>query len=362
MEEIKVLHIGYANGDKTSGVAVSIPEYLYFQSKYCNCALLNLADFNYKNFECFLYKNYKKIESLPKQFSNPSIVVFHELYRVQFLKLYKECEKNGIPYIVVPHGGLTKKAQKIKMLKKIIGNLIFFNRYIKKSSFIQFLSEQEKNNSIWNKHKNFILGNGIKIPLKQEKNNAGKKKFELLFIGRYDVYFKGLDILLRSILSIKEYMLKNNIILNLYGKGNSNDERYIQNYIQDNNLKDVVICNGPIFGKEKVKKYCEMDVFIQTSRSEGQPMGILEAMSYCLPVLVTPGTGMKFSTETYNLGFVAELDFNSIGDKIKEIYEDKNNLKKYGINARKYVEDNFDGNIIAKKSIEIYQKIIAGVI
>lgn len=360
MEDIVVLHIGYAGGDKTAGVSVSIPEYLRFQALNCNCALMNLANIQYGEFTCFLYDKYKNICELPGLFKTPSIVIFHELYRIPFLNLYRECIKRHIPYVIIHHGGLTKKAQNIKRLKKIIGNIFLFNRYIKNATYIQFLSEQEKENSIWNKHNNFVLGNGIHIPNIGVEKLKKKEKFELLFIGRYDIYFKGLDVLLEAVLKIKSFMIENNMILRLYGKGVEKDRIFIEEYIRKNDLMQVVSYNGPIFSEEKIKKYCEASIFIQTSRSEGQPMGILEAMSCYLPLIVTPGTTMATTVKEHDLGYVTELDADSVGKVIIEAYKNKDKLPELAINARNYVDNNFDGNCIAKKAIQTYQKIIAG--
>ena len=358
MENIVVLHIGYADGDKTAGVSVSIPEYLHFQSFNCKCALFNLANCQYSEFTCFLYKDYKEISELPGKFNIPSIVVFHELYRVPFLRLYKECNKKNIPYIIIPHGGLTKKAQKIKKLKKLVGNAVFFNNYIRKSACIHFLSEQERSNSIWNEHKSFVLGNGIEIPDINIEDLQKGNSFELLFIGRYDIYFKGLDILFEAISKIKLFMRENNVILHLYGKGSEKDENYLREYIKKNDLFDIIKLEGSVFSKEKVSRYCKANIFIQTSRSEGQPMGILEAMSCYLPLIVTPGTTMGDVVRTQKLGYITELNADSIGKTIIEAYKNRDNLEAFAVNARNFVSSNFDGNNVAKKAIEMYKRVI----
>jgi len=49
-------------------------------------------------------------------------------------------------------------------------------------------------------------------------------------------------------------------------------------------LQNVVYINDGIFDDEKEKKQLESDFFILTSRFEGHPMGLIEALSYGLRV------------------------------------------------------------------------------
>ena len=49
---------------------------------------------------------------------------------------------------------------------------------------------------------------------------------------------------------------------------------------------------GPIAGADKKKVLKDADLFLHTSRSEGHPMGVLEALAYGIPCLLTPGTNM----------------------------------------------------------------------
>ena len=50
------------------------------------------------------------------------------------------------------------------------------------------------------------------------------------------------------------------------------------------------------------------DMFILTSRHEGFPMSILEALSYGLPVLITKGTNMTDLVHKASAGWTCETD------------------------------------------------------
>ena len=50
---------------------------------------------------------------------------------------------------------------------------------------------------------------------------------------------------------------------------------------------DIVKLHDPVFGEEKINTLLKSDIFIQLSRKEGLPLGILETMNAGLPVILT---------------------------------------------------------------------------
>ena len=78
-------------------------------------------------------------------------------------------------------------------------------------------------------------------------------------------------------------------------------------------MEDLVELHEAIDGSEKEAELLSADVFIQTSRSEGMSMGILEALSYGVPCLVTRGTNLGEIIEQYDAGWVAETNAEYVG-------------------------------------------------
>lgn len=362
-----ILHVAFITDNKANGVSAVVKKYVEEQAKYEKVGLLNLCEDriteNLGKAKLFDL-SYHTIESLDPPFNKPDLVIFHEIYRYPFIKLYKELIGYNIPYIIVPHGSLNKKAQKIHRVKKIIGNTLFFKKFIENAKQVQFLTEKEKNMSLKYYRQSYILGNGVYIDDRFQLKDYEKKsdEFKFIYIGRYDIKVKGIDILLEAANKNKKFMRENNIKLYLYGKDTKNKKgrKYIENFLQKNKIEDIIKLNSEIYDEEKIKKIIDADVFIQASRTEGQPLGILEALGYGKPVIATEGTNFTQILEKEKMGWGTKVDQEDISNKMREVYQinKENGLSEYSTNATKYIKENFIWEKITPKALNIYKKII----
>lgn len=361
---ITCLHIIHASNNKANGIRSIVPQYLEHQKNIVNVALLNCNDTEIEEAKgkfCVYKLNEleeKKINNLPEPFNNPDIVIFHAIYYPQYIKLYKQCIKRDIPYVIVPHGSLTRNAQRQKFIKKIPANILLFNAFINHATSIQFLSEGEKQRSRRVK-KYIIKGNGIEI-VKEGKifNNKENEKFKVVYIGRYDMHIKGLDLLIKAVKLIKNYMRENNIVLYLYGKDFRGMEKKIRKQVKQYQLNDLIYINGPVWKQEKINILKKSDVFIQTSRTEGQPVGLMEAIAIGLPCIVTDGTNFGNIVEQNRIGWKTKTCPRDISEKIIEAFKSKLELQQMSERAKKYAQENFEWNQITQNTINEYKKII----
>ena len=87
-------------------------------------------------------------------------------------------------------------------------------------------------------------------------------------------------------------------------------------------------------------------------------MGILEAMSYGVPCLVTRGTYLKDFVDKYDAGWSCETTADAIADTIERAVLERQLLDEKSKNAIIAVKENFDPEIIAKETLENYRKFI----
>lgn len=352
-----ILHIAYLTGDKCSGVNNAVTQHIVAQQMYADVGLVNIfgADFcKIKN--QFAYCKKFKIKKLPKPFGIPDLVVFHELYRFPYIQIYKQLKTCGIPYIIVPHGGLTDQAQKRKRVKKAAANILFFNDFFKCAAAIHFLTKGEATESKFNTD-SIISGNGVNLP-QCHKTFSDKSGMNIIYIGRLEIKVKGLDLLLNAVCRIKDFLTQNNCKLEIYGPGTRSEKKRLQRAIDKNNIGNLVSVHSEIFGVEKEHILLDADCYIQTSRTEGMPIGIMEALSYGLPCIVTVGTRMAEIIDRYKCGWTSASDSAQIACAIVNAVRRKSDLPCKGKNAVRCVKENFLWDAVAKRTLNLYYSFI----
>lgn len=343
-----------------------VPEHIKHQSKYIKVGVLNCTDEKILKFEendkydVFYLKDIdgKQIRNLPQPFDKPDLVNFHGVYIPSFIKLYKELYNRNIPFIITPHGSLTYFAQSKKKLKKTIFNKLIFNKFINRANSIQYLTKEERDTSIIRSRNEIIVGNGSEIKKLQKNKKNDINEFNIVFIGRIDPYHKGIDLLVEACSLIKEEMKKLNIKVKIFGPDHEGGREQVSKLINKYKLNDIVYLGHALYDEDKDRQLKNTDIFILTSRFEGQPIGVLEAISKGIPVLVTEGTNISEDVEIYNCGFKADTDSVSISEQILNAYNNRHNIQKLSENCFNYAKDKFSWQKISNEIIEHYKSII----
>lgn len=359
---MNILFLSKLSGNLFAGPNNSVPAQIKAQSAIDTVFWYNL---NFVKREewieigCYNLKDYPsgRLKDLPTPFCSPDLVVVEELYCFPFCKILKDIQKKNIPYIIIPRSEMTMQAQKKKCAKKAIGNIVFFNSLIKHSVAIQYLSNQEKADSEqqWKKN-SVVIPNGTNMPQKK-KSSFSANKINAVYIGRYEKYQKGLDLLIKAIEKERALLQDNNFVLHMYGVDQEGTVDYLTAEITQAGLHDLVKLHGAVFGDEKESVLYSADLFIMTSRFEGMPMGMIEALAYGLPVIATTGTNMTAPIERFNAGWTSDNTVEGISRALAEMVAAKGSFNAICRNSID-LASKYSWPEIAKRSHICYEKLV----
>jgi colanic acid/amylovoran biosynthesis glycosyltransferase len=200
---------------------------------------------------------------------------------------------------------------------------------------------------------------------KFKKINNLKKTigFKILFCGRL-INWKGPDItveILNDLVNIKGYL---DIELIIVGEGEYREK--VVEVITKYKLNAYVKLLGALTQEEVLEQMNISDVFLlpgisepMTDRAETQGLVIQEAQSMKLPVLVSDAGGMKYGVVDNETGFVIkENDIEEFSNKIELLYNNFDLKEKMGVNARKFVTENYDLNVLGGKLEQQFQDFL----
>lgn len=353
-----VLHYANISRNNASGVSVIVPQIANSQVTFAQVGFYNYGS------ECF--DTVDRVVRLDKAqgnddyhcfqepFNRPDVVVFHSPFGLpKSVRITKMLKKDGIPYVIVPHGCFSKFAMKKKSLKKNIARLLFMDRIVRDAASMQYLSEGEKKASVYNSEC-FIVPNGVSVPERVSKEQ--KEFLELSFIGRKDLYHKGLDLFIEACGIAKE-QLRNCVRINIYGPVSNNQTASVSQLITEYGVEDFVFDLPAVFGDDKKNVYVNTDVFVLTSRFEGQPVAILESWSYGVPTLVTPGTNVSEECSENGCGWSVAADPASIAEKLIYLTKNREEIAQCAENAYCYVQKTYSWENVSKLYCAEYQKI-----
>lgn len=356
---MKIIHVAsfkdeFYNGIKSVLVEL-IPEQRYFGH--------NVWIFNHEKNDKSVIEGETYIKGLIDFVNNikailPDIVIFHSLYNLDDVFFSYYLRTRHIPYLVEPHGGTSIENAKKSKVKKRIANILYANKFINHAAGIIYLNKNEASECVFSKlRKDYaVIPNGTNF-----HGIEGKRKpdvvIRFIFLARIDIIQKGLDLLFPAIEEVNKTRFKDKVEFHFYGKARVPEWEKMFDEFMSKSSKNVFY-HGPVDGTEKKRAFLNADIFILTSRYEGMPMAVLEALSYGVPCLLTPQTNMADIIEENRCGWITSLTVKDISNTIITAIDDYINHRESLVNNAQKSARQFEWNVIAENSIKAYSHFV----
>lgn len=215
------------------------------------------------------------------------------------------------------HKTLNRKLEKISYLK--IDKIVCVSNDSKNSVEKLYPELGKRIEVIYNP----ISKNEIQDKSLLKKNIFSNNKINIVIVGRLN-RIKGIDILLEA----HNLLLKEKLDYNLYILGEGDERKKIEQYIKDNNIEKNTFLLG--FKRNPYPYIKEADIFISSSRYEGYPLVICEAICLEKPIIATKCTGPNEILEDGKYGLLAEVEnVESLKENMKKLILSEELRKKY---------------------------------
>lgn len=176
------------------------------------------------------------------------------------------------------------------------------------------------------------------------------------FVGK-----KGIDI---AIQALAKFKTSHNFSLDIIGDGPLKNE--ILEVIARCGMKDRIKLHGYQPYSYLINLAYSCDVFIQASRTmkdnrkEGTPMSIVDAMATGLPVLSTTHSDIPEIVKDGLHGYLAEENSVAAMERcIQKLLNEPAKIEGFSVNARQWVEKEFNAKIQADKLEQCYADILS---
>ncbi len=217
---------------------------------------------------------------------------------------------------------------------------------VKKLNALVLLTQHDADS--WNDLvKTVVIPNSLPFYPQQASSCENK---QVIFVGRFNEQ-KGLEYLIKTWKGV--YQKHKDWTLHMYGQGEQ--EVMLNHLIKDAGLGDVVIVHQP--AKNILEKYTESSMFLLTSRYEGLPMVLIEALACGLPVVsFNCPWGPADIVRNGEDGFLVEyLNTDEATLRVCQLIEDPVLRKTMGINARFNVQ-RFRRDVIMRQWMDLLNR------
>ena len=238
------------------------------------------------------------------------VVVLHGGWLLGNVVVARACIRRRVPFVAMTHGVYAPEVFERKATAKRVWAATLERPHLRRALAVHvFFPEQVAQIERMGVHVPAIVApNGIAIPegVRWDGGSGGY----LLWLGRFDVVNKGLDILLQALQRIRPTDRPN---VRLHGPDWRNQKQRLRSLCEELSLDPWVTIGDPIYGDAKWELMRKAAGCVYPSRWDACPVAVSEAVAIGVPTLVA-GYPLGDFLATHDAAIRIEHDPSSIAD------------------------------------------------
>lgn len=310
----------------------SVGNYLSFKLQYLNNALISVNKF---------MKSDDKVD----------LVLFHDMFssylylsknKNKFIKtitvIHSDGENLKMIYEQFPYLKASKWNNLLRKIEETVYERSDLIVFVSRTSKQTFLEKYPKLSS-----KTYYVYNGI--PDLERKKSYNYKDLRLISVGTLNSR-KSQDLIINSVARINNKDIKIDLV------GDGDQMAYLKSLAKEKGLQKNVKFWGQLNNVDEVLE--NSSLFILTSKDEGLPIAIIEAMRLGLPIISTDVGGISELID--DNGVLVDYDIDSITTALQYVIDNMEILPEWSINSRELFLSKFN----IKSMVLGYSELING--
>jgi glycosyltransferase involved in cell wall biosynthesis len=233
--------------------------------------------------------NLRAAVGLERILKGQDLLVLHSAWAYHNVQAARSAVRTQVPYLLTPHGAYDPNVFRRRRTAKWIWWGLFERELVARARGIHvFFQDQadELRERLGYKGCIIVAPNGLAIP---DLASRTTRSDYLLWMGRFDIETKGLDLLLRALAALHRNERPQ---ARLHGPDWRGGKQQTEQLVQELGLTDYVTIGPPLYGSAKWDALRDCGLFIFPSRWEGQGLMALEAAAAGAPLVVTNTTSL----------------------------------------------------------------------
>jgi glycosyltransferase involved in cell wall biosynthesis/peptidoglycan/xylan/chitin deacetylase (PgdA/CDA1 family) len=291
------------------------------------------------------------VETVP-----PQVVHMHSVFIPRQATMARVLRKARIPYVITPHAGLAPQVLSRGRLKKGIYSALRERPRFMGAAAVALVTPAEEKavRSYLPDYGGIVrwMPNPVDFstldPHRWHGIHDDPKR--LVFLGRFDVLVKGIDILIEIARALPE------VKVDLYGTEDPKTRDWLMKLKE--NLPANVSFNDPIFGGDKAEVLSRASIYIQPSRWEGFPVSVAECLYLGVPSAITETLDLSELFREHELGLVLSLAPEQAAAQLRAALSDAKLMDEWSQRGRAFAIEHFAPAAVAENHLRLYQEVI----
>ncbi|MCX6454845.1 MAG: glycosyltransferase family 4 protein [Actinobacteria bacterium] len=264
------------------------------------------------------------LNGLLKNLSKPDLIVIHQIYTFSTLLGYLYAKRYRIPYVVMPHGSLTKYHESDSRFIKTLAKWLLISKILREADAIIVTCDSERadlNPPLQAKAYKLIYGAVVNqaVDASVRRQSVGSQNPHIVFSGRFDKK-KNLPLVIRAIPFVLDKYP--NLILDIAGSGTANEVKMLQRLVTSLKLEDNVQFHGWVDASKMREIFSRAKLLVLPSENENFAIVVAEALSAGVPCVISKFVGTADIVAKHHAGeVIQELTPRSVADGIIKVLQ-----------------------------------------